>query len=78
MKLHLAYVNLVIAIRFLPHDLYRFFRRCRASYILGQRQIDRSFEVDENILKNLNEEEKVVYKEQVISRRLEFFGSRED
>lgn len=78
MKLHLAYVNLIIAIRFLPHDIYRFLRRCRRFYIAGQRKIDKSFEVDEKILKNLSEEEKVEYQKQVISRRLELFKGWDD
>ncbi len=77
MKLHLAYVNLIIAIRFL-HDIYRFLRRCRLFYIAGQRKIDKSFEVDEKILKNLSEEEKVEYQKQVISRRLELFKGWDD
>jgi hypothetical protein len=78
MKLHLAYVNLIIAIRFLPHDLYRFFRRCWLLYMAGQRKIYKSFEIDKKILNNLSEKEQLEYKKQVISRRLDFFGSRDD
>lgn len=78
MKLHLAYVNLIIAIRFLPHDLRRFFRCCRLFYLVGQRKIYSFFETDENLLKNLSEEERDEYHKQVILERLELFKNSDE